>query len=178
MVLTFADLESNNYLTSFIREVIVDVLATNDKALVMNLLDNSKKVIIDKKSLIHIIYLATKIPKGNIQIISNRDDSKCECGCCGKAKVSLHMFETIEGILINGMLLNEAEPDLYSYIQNTWNISLVRCYCQDFLKISRLTEAEKEAFPEKERSEKETEKREIIIEETEETSEENADESS
>ena len=144
MVLTLADLEANAFLTSYARELLVDVISTNDKALVMNLLDKSKKVIVDKESLVRLIHLATEVPDERIVIISNKDKKECECTCCGKAKMGINMFETIEGITINGMLLKDVEPDLHSYIQNTWNISLTRCYCKDFFKISKLSASEKE----------------------------------
>lgn len=127
--------ESNTVLTRFVRDVMIDLIAKNDKALVANLLDQSKKVIVDSDTLENIIMLATDAT--NVEIES--DVEKKTCNCCGKCRASVHLFATIVGITIDGKNINEFEG-LSKYITDILNISIERIYMKHLIDVVPLTE--------------------------------------
>lgn len=136
MVLSFSDLESNLYFNEFARDIVVDVLAKNDKALVMNLLDKSRKVIIDVESFRHLLKLIFE----DETVVITTDEAERSCSCkCGKQKMQLRAYENIVSITVNGQDLNKCEPNVVDYISKVWNFSMTRTYCPDFLNIRCLT---------------------------------------
>lgn len=113
----------------FAREVITAILTTNDKALVANLLDQSKKVIIDASSLKKLISLIADTK--DIEIEADAESKSCSCKC-GTAKFQL--FETIASITVDG---EPIDADIEKYINETLNISTQRTYASSLIKIER-----------------------------------------
>lgn len=113
----------------FAREVITSILTTNDKALVANLLDQSKKVIVDASSLRKLISMIADTK----DVVIDADSESKSCSCkCGTAKIQ--MFESIGSILVDGEAL---DSDIEKYINETLNISTTRTYASSILKIER-----------------------------------------
>ena len=113
----------------FAREVITSILTTNDKALVANLLDQSKKVIVDASSLRKLISMIADTK----DVVIDADSESKSCSCkCGTAKIQ--MFESIDSILVDGEAL---DSDIEKYINETLNISTTRTYASSILKIER-----------------------------------------
>lgn len=113
----------------YAREVITTILTTNDKALVANLLDQSKKVIIDAKSLTKLIRMITDAK--DVEIDADSESKTCSCKC-GTTKVQL--FETIDSITVDGELL---DADTEKYINDILNISTKRTYASSIILIER-----------------------------------------
>ena len=113
----------------FAREVITSILTTNDKALVANLLDQSKKVIVDTSSLRKLISMIADTK----DVVIDADSESKSCSCkCGTAKIQ--MFENIGSILVDGEAL---DSDIEKYINETLNISTTRTYASSIVKIER-----------------------------------------
>lgn len=126
MPVTRESLLNNSELNTKIIGIMKEIISTNDKALIANLLDFSKKVIIDLNSLYEIINIAANVNKNiNIEIIENDETKKC----CGKIKI--RVYNSINSILIDGEELNKKEPEVYKYITNDLNISLTRTYVKN-----------------------------------------------
>jgi len=113
----------------FAREVITSILTTNDKALVANLLDQSKKVIVDASSLRKLISMIADTK--DVEIDADAESKSCSCKC-GTTKIQL--FETIESITVDGEAL---DADIEKYINETLNISTTRTYASSIIKIER-----------------------------------------
>lgn len=113
----------------YAREVITSILTTNDKALVANLLDQSKKVIIDAKSLVKLIRMITD--SKDVEINADSESKSCTCKC-GTTKIQL--FETIKSITVDGEAL---DADTEKYINEILNISTKRTYASSVIIVER-----------------------------------------
>lgn len=136
MGLTYDEIDANKEFAKYSRDLIIKILSQNDKALVANLLDFSKKIIIDIDSLRELIQVGLG-EKRNIDILSNIEEKSCKCG---SMKVKIGIFEDILTIHLNGTDFKVAEPVLYDYIEKELNISLSRTYCKKVISISKAEE--------------------------------------
>ena len=129
MTLTRAEIEANLKFNRYAFKIVKEILSVNDKALVANLLDQSKKIIVDVNSIISLIEYAID---AIVDIETDAEAHTCKCGAC-----KAHMFETITSITIGGKSLRKAEPELYSYIVDELCISLSKTYASDVFKIEK-----------------------------------------
>lgn len=123
------DFSSNRELDTFVRQVLIDVLAGNDKALVANLFDVSGKIILDGASLTQLI----KIGLGETNVLIDTEDSGIKCNCCTKCKCKVRIFSAIKSIKVDGKPLSEVSPEFCSYITDVLKISLTRIYAKTFI---------------------------------------------
>ena len=142
MVLTKVELENNRAFNKYAFEIVNEILTLNDKALVANLLDFSKKIIVDANHLRKLILL---VVDDEIEFVTDVEVKSCDCKCC---KVKTHIYENIENILIGGKEMKDVEPELYKYISEELNISLNRTYASQIIEIEKksaiIEEEEKE----------------------------------
>lgn len=132
------ELLQNAKLTSKCLFVMRDIISTNDKALVANLMDISKKIIIDYASLKGILKTAITGEKVKIEVV--QDDESKSCNCCGGAKMTIRLFSSITEINVDGKPLSEAEPEVFRYLSEDMNISLTRTYVKN---VSEMIQVEK-----------------------------------
>lgn len=125
MVLTFEEIEANTKLKDCFIQLQNELLTVNDKALITNILDKSGHLIVSCRALKDLIYTALD---SNIVVEVQKDPQKRSYSCCGKSKLTFQVFGNILNITINGKNFEEAEPNLYKYLNETLNISLTRTY--------------------------------------------------
>lgn len=129
MSLSYDELIDNNELNKIYIKAAKEIISTNDKALVANLLDLSKKVIIDYDMLKSIIKTAlANNEKVKIEIVESETGKTCNC-CCGKTTFKL--YKNIESINIDGEDIKIKEPGLYKYLNEYLNVSLTKTYIKD-----------------------------------------------
>lgn len=117
-------------------KLLRDIISVNDKALVANLLDLSKKVIISTEDLIKLI----KLGVGKCaDVVIDSDIDSASCHCC-KHKVNIRVYENIYSITINGEELEDCEPELYEFLTDYCNISLTKTYKKRVFDIERIEE--------------------------------------
>lgn len=132
MVVTKAELAANDELSKYAFKIVKEILAMNDKALVANLLDFSKKIIVDAMNIKELITLA--IPDSEVEIETDIESRNCDCKCC---KVKTSLYETIESINVNGKDIFETEKELCKYISDELGISLDKTYASQVFKIEK-----------------------------------------
>lgn len=135
--LTREVIEENRELEKACFDAIKKVLANNDKALVANLLDFSRKIILSTKTLKKLLKIALGKDK---EIKIDTDIEQKTCICC-KKKVNVHVYETILSITVDGEELENAEPALVEYLTEECLISLSRTYKE---KVIHIEDTEKE----------------------------------
>ena len=138
MTLTKSDLADNQQFNRYAFKIVKEILSTNDKALVANLLDLSKKIVVDAISLQRLIAYATD---KTVNITTDAEEKTCNCKCC---KVKVRVFETITSITINGKDIHKKEPELCAYITEELGISLERTYASSIIMITKDVEEELE----------------------------------
>ena len=131
MPLTLEEITSNTELKDLFIDLQNEIIASNDKALLANLLDKSGRVILSRDGLEDLISNAVG---GKIKIKVEEDPQKRSCGC-GKGSFTLQVYGDILDIKVNGESLEEAEPVLYKFLTKTWNISLTRTYLRNLIDI-------------------------------------------
>ena len=114
-------------------KIMKDMIATNNKALVANLLDMSRKIIVSTKDLKRLIKIAVG-DENKIKI--ETDIEQKTCICCHH-KVNIHPYENIIRISIDGEDFEDAQPDLYEYLQSYCNISLDKTYKENVIHIEK-----------------------------------------
>ena len=134
MTLTREEIESNQEFNKYAFKIVKEILSTNDKALVANLLDLSKKIIVSATSLSELIEHAVD---GVVCIETDEETHSCKCGSC-----KTHLYETITSLTIDGVSLKKAEPELYKYINDELCISLSKTYASYMFKIEKKIEDE------------------------------------
>lgn len=139
--LQYSDLEGNAKLLAFVNGIYIKILAENDKALVANLLDQSKKVIISTRDLTDLIKIALEDFDVEVNIVTDIEKKGCTCGKC---KTSIHLFERIDSITIDEEEMKDVVPALYKFITKTFNISLTRTYTDRFIEIEPVVEQKKQ----------------------------------
>lgn len=145
MVLTKVELENNRPFNRYAFEIVNEILALNDKALVANLLDFSKKIIVDAN---HLRKLISLVVDNDIEFVTDVESKSCDCKCC---KIKAHIYENIDNILIDGKEMKNIEPELYEYISEELNISLDKTYGSQMVEIEKknaIIEEEKEEVSE------------------------------
>ena len=117
-------------------KLLRDIISINDKALVANLLDFSKKIIISTEDLIKLIKLGVGEAA---EVVIDSDIESKSCHCC-KHKVNVHVYENIHSITINGEELEDREPELHEFLIDYCNISLTKTYKKKVFDIERIEE--------------------------------------
>ena len=112
-----------------ILEIFQVILTENDKQLITNILDTSKKVILTKDQLIELLVTILSINSGKVAVTS--DDitikySKDILSTC--LKVSVSPFKNIVSIKVFKQELGQVQPDIYSALASTFKISLETFY--------------------------------------------------
>lgn len=128
-----SELEINLELKNIALKIMKEIIATNDKALVANLVDFSKKVIVSEEHLTKLLKTAIG-PETSVVIIS--DEEERSCSCCSH-KVNIHPFAKVRSITIDGDDLGDAQPCVKDFIMNELNISLERIYRTSFISVER-----------------------------------------
>lgn len=114
--------------------VLTDIIAKNNKALLLNILDTTGNIVMTENDLkvILVSVLSEKIDdlhSSDIEITTTEDDlTDVRCGCCVKCAKKVTQFLTITKITVGGNDIKEAYVDEYNYIKNTLNISLQRIH--------------------------------------------------
>lgn len=138
MPVSFEELRLNNELNDYSRSMMIRLLTECDQGLTANIIDKSGRIIVDLDSLRELIQIGCEDRK-RIDIVTVIEPEH-ECSCCGKFKVSIHHFEEIVSITIDGMELKIAEPELVDYLQQILKISLDRTYLNKVLEVAPTTE--------------------------------------
>lgn len=114
--------------------VLTDIIAKNNKALLLNILDTTGNIVMTENDLkvILVSVLSEKIDdlhSSDIEITTAEDDlTDVRCGCCVKCAKKVTQFLIITKITVGGNDIKEAYVDEYNYIKNTLNISLQRIH--------------------------------------------------
>ena len=152
MPLSKAELAENVEFNRYAFKIVKEILAENDKALVANLLDFSKKVIVSCQNLTDLISIV--LDNVDIQIATDVESKTCNCKCC---KVKTALYENIESITVNGEDIFEKEKELCRYISNELGISLDKTYASQVIMIEKAKVADDEESEEEEEVEEEKE---------------------
>lgn len=131
------ELEKNLVLHRELNNILKHILAENDKALIANLLDLNKKIILDIDTLEYLLELALN---EKIDIIIEQDEDAYKVNCCGKCKVKISIYNKIKSIKANKFLLSDVEPELCNYFSDVLGISLTKTYIKktsEMIKITR-----------------------------------------
>lgn len=134
-----SELQSNLELNKLLLKHISQEYAQNDTAVIANLLDVSKKIILPEDKLEEIIKVALNDPNVNVEI--NTTKQQQSCNCCGKCKMNLHLFANIISIMVDGRSLRTVQPYVTEFLEDTCSVSLSRTYIREFIKIERIESA-------------------------------------
>lgn len=156
MSVSIKELEGNTQLKDLFIEFQNEILTTNDKALIANMLDKSGRLILSCKQLQTLIETALD---EKVHVDVKEDPQKRSCDCCGKGKLVLQVFGTIIDIRVDDKSLEEAEPNLVKYLTKQWNISLTRTYLPRMLdfEVEKVERSTKVNIVEEEEDEEEEE---------------------
>lgn len=136
-----SELETNLNLNRLILKCISQEYTTNDKTLVANLQDSSKKTILPEDELIEIIELAINNPDSVVEI--NTNEKAKTCNCCGKCRVNIHSYADIISIMVDDRSLRTVQPFVTEFLEDKCSISLSKTYIRDFIKIEKNIEVSK-----------------------------------
>lgn len=100
---------------AFLAETYKDLIASNSKALIANLVDFSGNVILDIDSLSKLVMILT----GEIPQFATEVKSKDGIKCC-KGKTNLHLYESI--------IEDDVPENVKEYIESELKISMARTY--------------------------------------------------
>lgn len=142
-----SELESNLDLNRLLLKYISQEYATNDKAVVANLLDFSKKIILPEDKLIEIIKLAVNNPDSVVEI--NTNEKTKSCNCCGKCKVNVHLYADIISIMVDDRSLRTVQPFVTEFLEDKCSISLSKTYIREFIKIEKIQQPTETVVQEK-----------------------------
>lgn len=110
-----------------VNEILKEILIDNDRQLICNILDTSKKIILSYDQLIDLLLTVLNltgatITKDNIRIKFSEDIiSQC-------LKTSVSPFKNIISIKVFEQELGQMQPEVYSAISSTFKISLETFY--------------------------------------------------
>lgn len=130
-----SELETNLDLNKLILKCISQEYTTNDKTLVANLQDSSKKTILPEDELIEIIELAINNPDSVVEI--NTNEKAKTCNCCGKCRVNIHSYADIISIMVDDRSLRTVQPFVTEFLEDKCSISLSKTYIRDYIKIEK-----------------------------------------
>lgn len=135
-----SDFEANVKLIAFANQIYIKVLSQNDKALVANLLDQSKMVIISVRDLKELIKIALADFDVTVDIVTDIEKRGCRCGKC---KTNFHIFARIDSITIDEEEMKDVVPSLVKFINKKLNISLTRTYTDHLIDVEPIYAEEK-----------------------------------
>ena len=134
-----SELQSNLELNKLLLKYISQEYAQNDTAVIANLLDVSKKIILPEDKLEDLIKVALNDP--NVKVEINTTKKQQSCNCCGKCKMNLHLFANIISIMVDGRSLRTVQPYVTEFLEDSCSVSLSRTYIREFIKIERINPA-------------------------------------
>ena len=114
---------------SKIIDIFGEILTENDKQLITNILDTSKKIILTKDQLFDLLVTVLSINSGGVAVTSNDITikySKDILSAC--LKISVSPFKNIVSIKVFEQELGQGQPDIYSALASTFKISLETFY--------------------------------------------------
>ena len=126
---TYEEITQSLVVMNKIVETFREILTDNDKQLITNILDTSKKVILTKDQLIALLVTVLSINSGGVAVttddvtIKYSEDILSTC-----LKVSVSPFKNIVSIKVFEQELGQVQPDIYSALASTFKISLETFY--------------------------------------------------
>ena len=126
---TYEEITQSLVVMNKILEIFREILTENDKQLITNILDTSKKVILTKDQLIELLVTVLSIKSGEVVVTSDdvtikySEDILSTC-----LKVSVSPFKNIVSIKVFEQELGQVQPDIYTALASTFKISLETFY--------------------------------------------------
>lgn len=126
-VLSYDEIMNSIDVHLIVNNILQEILINNDKQLICNILDTSKKIILTQDQLLNLLLTVLKctgeeITKDNIRI-KYSEDILSHC-----LKTSISPFKNIISIKVFEQELSQTQPDIYSVISGTMRISLDTFY--------------------------------------------------
>ena len=126
-VLTYEEIMNSILVHNKLNEILKEILINNDKQLICNILDTSKKIILTQSQLTDLLLTVLSctgqnITKDNIRI-KYSEDIVSQC-----LKTSISPFKNIISIKVFEQELSQTQPELYSAIAGAMKISLDTFY--------------------------------------------------
>lgn len=126
-VLTFEEIMNSVVVHNKINDILKEILINNDRQLICNILDTSKKIILTQEQLIDLLLTVLSltgqsITKDNIRI-KYSEDIVSQC-----LKTSISPFKNIISIKVFEQELSQTQPEIYSALSGTFKISLETFY--------------------------------------------------
>ena len=112
-----SELQSNLELNKLLLKYISQEYAQNDTAVIANLLDVSKKIILPEDKLEDLIKVALNDP--NVKVEINTTKKQQSCNCCGKCRMNLHLFANIISIMVDGRSLRTVQPYVTEFLEDS-----------------------------------------------------------
>lgn len=126
---TYEEITQSLTVANKIGEIFREILTENDKQLITNILDTSKKVILTKDQLISILVTVLSINSGGVAVTSDDVTIKySEDVISSCLKVSVSPFKNIVSIKVFEQDLGQTQPDVYSALSSYFKISLETFY--------------------------------------------------
>lgn len=126
-VLTQEEIVNSLVIHNKINEILKEILIDNDRQLICNILDTSKKIILSHDQLVDLLITVlqcsgTTVTKDDIKIKFSEDIiSHC-------LKTSVSPFKNIISIKVFEQELGQMQPEVYSALASTFKISLETFY--------------------------------------------------
>ena len=126
---TYEEIAQSLVVRSKILEIFREILTENDKQLITNIFDSSKKVIITKDQLIELLVTVLSMNSGGVEVSSDditikySEDILSTC-----LKISVSPFKNIVSIKVFEQEPAQVQPDIYTALASTFKISLETFY--------------------------------------------------
>ena len=123
---TYEEITQSLVVVSKIIEIFREILTENDKQLITNILDSSKKVILTN---IELLVTVLSINSGGVEVSSDYITIKYSEDIISTClKVSVSPFKNIVSIKVFEQELGQVQPDVYTALASTFKISLETFY--------------------------------------------------
>ena len=123
--ITYEEITQSLVVVSKIIEIFREILTENDKQLITNILDSSKKVILTKDQLIELLVTVLSINSGGVEVSSDDVTIKYSENILSTClKASVLPFKNIVSIKVFEQELGQVQPDIYTALASTFKISL------------------------------------------------------
>ena len=126
--------EDDHDLLVYLVNIFHNIISSDYKS-VLNLVDKSGLIVLDVQALIGVISRICAIDESCVRI---EIEDVVDVGCCGMVKSKFIPLEPIHSIKIdlgNGFVdFNLTRNDLYNKIQDTYKISLEKCYENSYVE--------------------------------------------
>ena len=130
---TYEEIIQSLVVINKILEIFQEILTENDKQLITNILDSSKKVILTKDQLIELLVTVLSINSGGVEVSSDDITIKySEYILSTNLKISVSPFKNIVSIKVFEQELGQVQPDIYTALASTFKISLETFYQPGF----------------------------------------------